>query len=283
MKIRGDKPLAKQAIKDASAARIMFARLGESDKRRKQANVVRKLTHKAKKSHYNRFINGNPNWWKAVNEIRLEKKQNEFDQTTIDMLNNNFHSQTLAISKNHSIIPPIKEQDVVDELGKLKNNKAGGPDGINAKTLKAAKFELADIITHIFSLCLKHSIVPAQWKDANIVLVPKIKSPATANDYRPISLTSTLCKVLERIITKRMLNLTKDVWMTNQQFGFLPERNTTDALVQVIEDWSKAYDNHNAVHAIFFDFSKAFDLVNHQLLLSKTGKVFAIIPNIVDC
>ena len=59
------------------------------------------------------------------------------------------------------------------------------------------------------------------------------------------------------------------MWVDNQQFGFLPKRSTTDAVIQVIEDWSKACDEHNSVHAIFFDISKAFDMVSHRLLLRK--------------
>jgi hypothetical protein len=70
-------------------------------------------------------------------------------------------------------------------------------------------------------------------------------------------------------MAKYILSITKHIWPTNKQFGFLPNRSTIDAISQVIEDWGKAKDNHEAIFAIFFDFEKAFDLVDHIILLTK--------------
>ena len=84
-----------------------------------------------------------------------------------------------------------------------------------------------------------------------------------AGTHFTISLTATICKVLEKILATHIINITKDTWKDNQQFGFLPNRSTSDAIVQVIEDWHRSADSHETVQAIFFDFSKAFDLVDH--------------------
>ena len=113
---------------------------------------------------------------------------------------------------------------------------------------------------------------PTQWKDANIAPVPKIAKPSKPEDYRPISLTSTLCKVMERLLAKFIIEQTKELWLENQQYGFLPGKNTSDALIQVIEDLSKAFDNNQSISAIFFDFTSAFDLVEHELLMPKLEK-----------
>ena len=72
-------------------------------------------------------------------------------------------------------------------------------------------------------------MVPTQWKDANIAPVPKIAKPSKPEDYRPISLTSTLCKVMERLLAKFIIEQTKELWLENQQYGFLPGKNTSDA------------------------------------------------------
>ena len=117
------------------------------------------------------------------------------------------------------------------------NKKAPGPDNLNNSLLKGARHSINEIIAHLFNISVHHSFIPTQWKQANIVPIPKTKCPTTTNDFRPVALTSSLCKVLERIITKEILNTTKDIWPTNKQFGFLPERSTMDALIQVIEDW----------------------------------------------
>ena len=113
----------------------------------------------------------------------------------------------------------------------------------------------------------------SQCKNANIVPIAKTSHPKTTGDYRPIALTSTLCKMLERIIVREILKYTKHLWKSNKQYGFLPGRNTMDALITVIDDWTKAIDVKSTVHAVFFDFQKAFDLVDHTILLNKLRRL----------
>ena len=155
-------------------------------------------------------------------------------------------------------------------LGYLKAG-AQGPDGLSSLLLKSARLEISDNIANLFSQCLHHSFVLSQWKNANITPIPKVDHP-NRTDYRPISLTSSLCKVLERTLAKYIISLIIDIWRTNNQYGFLPKRSTTDAIVQVIEDWSHASDKNDPIVAIFFDFAKAFDLVDHETLLEKLTK-----------
>jgi hypothetical protein len=78
---------------------------------------------------------------------------------------------------------------------------------------------------------------------------------------------------MEKIIAKDILRHTKAIWEKSDQFGFLPGRNTMDAIVKVIDDWERALDNKETIHAVFFDFSKAFDLVNHKRLMQKLKKL----------
>ena len=106
------------------------------------------------------------------------------------------------------------------------------------------RLELAAPISALFNMCLRYSFVPSQWKLANIVPIPKIPHPEVCSDYRPIALTSVLCKIFERILAQQILGFTshKDIWLTNNQFGFLPGRSTMDAIIKVIEEWSRAKD-----------------------------------------
>ena len=81
---------------------------------------------------------------------------------------------------------------------------------------------------------------------------------------------------MERLLVKETtLKHTKSLWENNKQYGFLPGRNTMDALIQVIEQWEKARDEKKTVHAVFFDFAKAFDLVDHNILLKKIDKILS--------
>ena len=171
-----------------------------------------------------------------------------------------------------SEIPTITQETILETLSHTKANKASGPDNIGSKLLKMARYELIDIFHYFFNISLKNCFIPQQWKIADIVPIPKVPRPKTEKEYRPVCLTSVVCKTLEKIISKMILNMTKDVWKENKQYGFLPNRSTTDALIQVIEDWSEAVDKKLNIHAVFYDFSNAFDLVQHELLLKKLEK-----------
>ena len=91
---------------------------------------------------------------------------------------------------------------ILNELKNLDSKKAPGPDGLPASVLKAARFELISIIHHLFILTITTGIVPNQWKEANIVPIPKEQRPQGPEEYRGIALTSTLCKVFERIMSR---------------------------------------------------------------------------------
>ena len=121
----------------------------------------------------------------------------------------------------------------------------------------------------MFNSYLNLGIVPKQWLDAHIIPIDKIDHPSSWIDYRPINLTSNICKTFERVLAKYIFNETANIWLTNTQHGFLPGRCTMDAVVQVLFDIGKAIDKGEPALAIFFDFTKAFDLVPHDRLLNK--------------
>ena len=118
-------------------------------------------------------------------------------------------------------------------------------------------------------MCITNSYVPTQHKYSHITPIGKIPSPLTPKDFRPISNLSILDKTYQRVIAQYIISYTKDIWLNNKQYGFLPKRSTMDAIIQVLDDWSDAKDKHKEIFAIFYDFEKAFDLVPHDLLLKK--------------
>ena len=117
------------------------------------------------------------------------------------------------------------------ELGVLNPQSAAGPENLHGNLLKAARFEPADGIAHLFNSSLEQSIVQTQWKDATVIPFAKTPNPVEPVDFRPISLIATICKVLEKILAILIINITKDTWKDNQQFGYLPNRSTSDAIV----------------------------------------------------
>ena len=124
-------------------------------------------------------------------------------------------------------------------------------------------------ICAIFNASIRQGRVPAISKKANVVPLLKCHPPKTIlNDLRPISLTPTLAKILESFVGRWILEKIETKLDTNQ-FGALKGKSTSHALIAIIHRWCGALDAKKNVRALFVDFSKAFDRVDHTLLLNK--------------
>ena len=147
--------------------------------------------------------------------------------------------------------------------------KAPGPDELPNWLLKDMAPFLADPVCAIFNSSVRQGHVPKLWKQANVIPVPKVHPPKLVeNDLRPISLTATLSKILESFVGGWILEAVGHQLGTNQ-YGALKERSTSHALVSVLHHWSTALDSGNSVRALFVDYSKAFDRVDHNVLLNE--------------
>ena len=142
--------------------------------------------------------------------------------------------------------------------------------------LKAARLEIYFFLAALFNIFIATGFVPSQWLSANITPIAKVDHPCKWSDYRPISLTSNLCKTFERVLAKYIIERTEHIWKSNKQHGFLPGRSTHDAIVQVLYDTGRAIDQRKSALAIFFDFAKAFDHVPHDRLLAKLALVLPL-------
>ena len=129
---------------------------------------------------------------------------------------------------------------------------------------------LAPALTAIFNCSLREGKLPNEWKMANIIPLPKINPPASIyKDIRLISLTPIAAQVFESIV----MEWVDDTIMSNvdpKQVGGLAGTSTTDALVEMTHKWYEATDKPNTyVRIVLLDFSKAFDLINYNILLEK--------------
>ena len=165
--------------------------------------------------------------------------------------------------------------EVVDILKALDANKSPGPDGILPIFLKSCAQELAPVLCTFFNECVAKGEIPSAWKCANVVPIFKGsgKPKDSISSYRPVSLTSILCKVLERLVCKRLLSYLDDHdILSDNQFGFRNGRNCEQILAKFYHFLSGSLDNNkdcNLVDGIFLDFSAAFDRVDHSVLLHK--------------
>ena len=164
----------------------------------------------------------------------------------------------------------ITEMEVYDKLSSLNPNKAPGPDGVPSQLLKNYASSLTHPLFLLYTQSLNSGIIPEEWKKANIMPIFKKGSKTKAKNYRPISLTSQLVKILESIIrTKVMKYLIDNNIVTHYQHGFVSKKSCFTNLLETFEDWTAAVDRGCGVNVIYLDYSKAFDTVPHLRLIEK--------------
>jgi hypothetical protein len=164
----------------------------------------------------------------------------------------------------------ILEEDVKQELKRLKPAKSAGPDEIPARLLHLLADDLASPISSIFKQSLQSATLPQDWKSAIISPIYKGGPKHSANSFRPISLTSICCKIMERLLKRQITNfLESNNLFTDAQHGFRRNRSCLTNLILSEESWKRSLDEKNEVDVIYIDFRKAFDSVPHERLLNK--------------
>ena len=152
----------------------------------------------------------------------------------------------------------------------MKENKSPGVDGIAPKILKETVEQMCTPLAHVFNMSLQEEIVPLEWKEANIIPLFKKGSRTKSVNYRPVSLTSVICKVLETIIRDHIMDfLIKHKLINPSQHGFLKARSCLTNLLCFLEEITKWVDEGSPVDVIYLDFQKAFDKVPQQRLILK--------------
>lgn len=151
----------------------------------------------------------------------------------------------------------------------LQDGKASGYDLIDAQLLKGVLQ-----ITAIFNACLRLNIYPAQWKIAQIIMVPKPgKSPHEVSSYRPISLLPVMGKLLEKILLNRMRKYLSEV-IPLHQFGFREKHGTIEQIHRITDTISRTLECKQYCSTVFLDISQAYDRVWHDGLLHKIKQLF---------
>ena len=159
---------------------------------------------------------------------------------------------------------------VKEEMKRLKRHRSPGPDGIASFVLIEACEELVHPLTQIFRLSLQQSVVPDDWKVANITPIHKSGSMKLVSNYRPISLTSIVSKLLEKILKKAITkHIMENELLQSSQHGFMAKKSCLTNLLHCLEEVTSILDSGECVDILYLDFAKAFDKVQHKRLLSK--------------
>jgi len=159
---------------------------------------------------------------------------------------------------------------VLKHLQGLKPDKSPGPDMIHPRVLKECAHQLAYPLFCLFRRSLDEGNIPKDWKSGNVIPVYKKGSRTSVDNYRPVSLTSVICKVMEKLLRKPLLDhMFDNDFISDSQHGFIPGRSCTTQLLEVLDKWTDILDSGGALDVIYLDLAKAFDPVPHRRLLLK--------------
>ena len=165
----------------------------------------------------------------------------------------------------------VTEEMVLKKLRNLDPTKSPGPDDIHPRVLKETASAIAPALTALYNNILTSHDIPEDWRTAIITAIFKKGAKSDPGNYRPVSLTCIICKILESIIYDAIIeHLIKNKLLSKNQYGFISKRSASLQLLAVLQLWCSILDESgNEIHDINMDFMKAFDTVPHRRLIKK--------------
>ena len=193
----------------------------------------------------------------------------------------NLNSKFIARNNNHvgkyiikniksAFFKPISSDEIVKVVKDLKSNTSPGYDDIDIKVVKKIIIHICQPLSAIFNKCLDCGIFPDKLKIARVIPIFKSGSQEVLSNYRPISVLPIFSKIFEKCIYYRLLSfINKCNILTPDQYGFRQGHSTSHALINFIRNVTNAIDNEEVMLGIFLDLSKAFDTLDHDILIYK--------------
>ena len=270
-------------------------------------NALNDLIHNSKQTYYkNYFLEHNTNLrkiWDGIKEIVNIKTKNysypaslqignnlindpseicnEFNNYFVNIADNILKGRKYGGRKHFSnylnnqiqnsfAYEPCDTTEVITIINELDLTKASGPNGIPTKILQLICNIISQPLCKIINDSITTGVHPDRLKLVNVIPIFKKGSRLLVSNYRPISLLSNLNKIFEKIMYKRIYGfIERNSSLYSHQFGFRAKHSTTHALIDITEKIRKALDDNKVACGIFVDLQKAFDTVNHDILLDK--------------
>lgn len=266
----------------------------------KYCKILKKVIQAAKKLSNESFIINSNNkckaTWKLVNQTtnRLQKVETDlktcFGYGSLDQLLRDFNRYFVNVGSESTVdadiaieyvnnvdsnifMQPTDYLEVYRVIKTLNNTRAVGHDGIPVKLISHIADSIVMPLTHVINLILSSGLYPDNLKIALVHPIYKKGDKDNLGNYRPISIQSNISKIVEKIISDRILNyMDSKQLLTEKQNGFRRGKSTTRALYQLINEITHSINSKKATVAVFLDLSKAFDNVDFKVLLGKLEK-----------
>ena len=164
----------------------------------------------------------------------------------------------------------VSNEITLNFIKQASSRKATGYDGISMKLIKQNQQLLAPILTHMINLVIKCSLFPDSQKIARVKPLYKKGEISDPNNFRPISILTSISKLCEKVLAFQLRHhMEFNELFCDSQFGFREKRNTTLAISRLMEKLYSNFNSSEITQGVFLDFSKAFDTIDHKILLQK--------------
>ena len=175
---------------------------------------------------------------------------------------------------NGDFVPvDTNELEVLDLIGDLSDASAGY-DSVPTHLIKKIKNEIVKPLTHICNISFQTGVFPSQLKQSKVIPLHKGGTKSDLHNYRPISLLSVFSKIIEKLMYMRFeIFLEDNEVLIDQQYGFRKKKSTTGAILRLTDYILKSFDERKFVIAAFLGLSKAFDTVDHNVLITKLNYI----------
>ena len=241
-------------------------------------------------------------FWKIINDILPNNKMNKTNISLVDTNTNNPIPKTETpnvINKFFAEIGPdlanffntkwyyegitlpnlfsfdlINEEEIIKHTKELNIMKSSAVENVSTKVIKDSFLAIPGIIKHMYNQSITEGLFPDSWKRAIIIPLKKEGNSEDVNNLRPISLLPTPGKLLEKLIhTRTMKYLENQHILVDEQGGFQPNHSTILTTSYLTDYIFSAMNNNQITHTVFIDFKKAFDTINHKILLNKLKRL----------
>ena len=276
-------PLVKSLLRERSKLR----RKGRTAEADKVADKINKIICDLQQRRLSQLSSSNTSkLWKAVRSVSNRAGFSQPDLLSsipIDEINQFFAKISTTNDYDaddvRSLINDIPGSQIfndeispitVEKMLRTMKSTSAGYDDIQAWVFKSCSYELSDIVTFIINRSIEMGQVPSNWLKSIVTPIAKTSNPKSIAEYRPISVTPILSRLTEKLVVARRLRPSMPREILQDQYAYKPTGSTSCALIKITHYITDAFNKGNKyVRIVLIDFSKAFDTVDHQIIIGK--------------